>query len=128
MATNEKLGDAILGKLGGILIGGFGEKAAIGFLIGLLDNTTPDDCYDFLASDSDLFPDVTDEEWEKYAKFVARANVSKIDNERILHEFQKRRPDLLGVVINYPGGLKWFDQQFGKIRHKLNLLQFNPVL
>lgn len=113
--------DGFMDTFGGILIGGFGDDAAIGFLFGLMDDITPEDCYGFIKSNEPLFPDVSDDDWQKYGKLARQANIGEVDTDRIINEFRDRRPDLLSVVLNHPDGLNWLDRQVTILKQKLGI-------
>lgn len=113
--------DEALAKFGGILAAGFGDGIVVGFLMGLLDDTTPDDCYDFISQDKPLFPEVSDEDWQKYGKLAKKVNLDHVDTARIIDEFRKYRPDLLSVICNTPNGYNWLDEQVLVLKARLNL-------
>lgn len=110
-----------LEKFGGILVGAFGNEAMVGLLMGLLEDVTPLRCYEFIRDNKPLYPNVSDDDWEKYSAMVKDANLDDISVDRIRAELRKHRPDLLSVIINHPGGLVWFDGQVKIIKSKLGL-------
>ncbi len=108
--------DNALDGIGGMLIGAFGKQAAVGMLMGLLDDVTPLDVYRYVRGNASLFPDVAEEDWPKIAKVMRKAHLEDIDIDFIVAAFQKSRPDLLSVVINHPSGMKWLNCQLTELK------------
>ena len=121
MSLKEKL-EEDLAKAGRILRGGWGEKIAIGILIGHLESVTPQQVYEYISSQKDLFDNISEEEWVHYRKMVEGMSISNIDTTRVTAELKKRRLDLLQMITNTPGGLDWLDLQVKQLREKLGLL------
>jgi len=121
MSLKEKL-EEDLAKAGRILRGGWGEKIAIGILIGHLESVTPQQVYEYISSQKDLFDNISEEEWVHYRKMVEGMSISNIDTTRVTAELKKRRLDLLQMITNTPGGLDWLDSQVNRLREKLGLL------
>lgn len=113
--------DMIMEKFGGVIAGAFGPEAAMGFLIGLLDDVDPDQCYDFIINNQPLFPDVSDEDWVKFSKMAKQANLYDVDTARIIAEIKANRIDLYGLIINTPNGVTWLNNQVTELRSKLQL-------
>lgn len=113
--------DAWLERIGGFLTGAFGGRFAVGMLIGLMDDITPFQCYESIKENKDLFPGLTEEDWQKVRQFITRAGIEEIDLVTIRKQFQRRRPDLLSVIINHPNGEDWLNNQVIRLRAKLGL-------
>ena len=101
---------------------GWGEKIAIGVLIGHLDLVTPQQVYEDISSQKDLFDDFSEEEWAHYKKQAEGVALSNIDTARVESELNKKRNDLLQIITNTPGGLEWLDHQVTRFKEKLGLL------
>lgn len=110
-----------LGRLGGIIMGGFGDRALIGFLMGLLDDVTLDEFYLFIKEKKELLGEVSPEDWETYSRLAQDANLGDITTERILEEFKKYHPDFLQILTNQPGAMEWLDGQVVIIKQRLGL-------
>lgn len=111
----------ILGNVGGVAVALFGKQAAIGVLIGLMDGVTPRQCYDSMKCNQSLFGEISDQDLIKIRNVIKRVGFTKSDltDQKIQEAFQKDRPDLVGVVINYPGGTTWFLGQIDSFRKRL---------
>ena len=121
MSIKERIEEDIA-KAGRILRGGWGEKIAIGILIGYLEPITPQLVYEYITAKKDLFDNLSEEEWEHYKKLAEGASLSNIDTARVRVELNKRRNDLFQIITNSPGGLEWLDNQVERLREKLGLL------
>ena len=109
-----------LEELGKIM--GLGNRIILGYLIGYLNNVTPDQCYEDIRDDKSLFQGVAEGDWEKYQEMAKGAHAEEILNKEVLIEtLRKYRLDLLGVIINHPGGQDWFARQIAEVREKLQL-------
>jgi hypothetical protein len=113
--------DAWLERFGGFLGGAFGPRFAIGGLIALMDDITPFQCYEFIRDNKDLFPDMTEEDWQKVRDFMEKAHLEDIDVEQVRKQFQRKRPDLLSVIVNDPRGETWLNNQIGRLKSKLGI-------
>jgi hypothetical protein len=111
----------ILGKLGGIIVGGFGDRAIIGFLMGLLAGVTPDEFYLFIKDKKELLGEVSPEDWDTYGRLARDAHLEDITTERILEEFKKYHPEFLQIIVNQPGAMDWLDNQVVIIKKRLGL-------
>lgn len=112
-----------LESLGHVLVSGFGDRVLIGVLMSILDDVTPYRCYEYIRDDMELFNWVNEDEGQRYKKMVrqAMAKPGGITKERIIDELRKHRPDLLGVIINHPGGDEWLGRQIDIMKEKLGL-------
>lgn len=113
--------DVWLERVGGFLTGAFGPRFAIGALIGLIDDITPFQCYEFIRDNKDLFPDLTEDDWGKVREFMQKAHLGDIDIEQVRKQFKRRRPDLLQVIVNQPNGEEWLANQITRLRVKLGI-------
>jgi len=121
MSIKERI-EEDLAKAGRILRGGWGEKIAIGILVGYLEPVTPQLVYEYITAKKDLFDNLSEEEWEHYKKLAEGAALSNVDTSRVRLELNKRRNDLFQLITNTPGGLEWLDNQVERLREKLGLL------
>lgn len=111
---------SILERAGDIIAAGFGPKAAIGFLFGYLEETTPEELYEYIKNDKMLFSATTGNGWEGWRNLARKASVQDIlTTQRITEEFRKHRADLLQVVFDQPNGRKWLDKQVATLRENL---------
>lgn len=106
-------------KVSHILVGGWGQRVAIGYLFGFLEAVTPEEVYAYINEKRPLFPNVSDGDWGKWRKLARQAGLEEITADRIIAEFQQRRLDLLQVVYNTPGGMEWVQAQVTTLHEKL---------
>ena len=99
MSIKERI-EEDLAKAGRILRGGWGEKIAIGILIGYLEPITPQLVYEYITAKKDLFDNLSEEEWEHYKRLAEGAALSNIDTARVRLELNKRRNDLFQIITN----------------------------
>ena len=109
--------DAI-GKILGI---GFGDRVAVGIFMGFLDGVTPARVYEYIKDGLQLGYWVSGNDWSKYRNIAKQASVDDITTKRITEELRKHRLDLLGVIMNTPGGNEWLDAQITAMKKKLGL-------
>ena len=121
MGIKERLEEDIA-RSGRILRSGWGPKIAIGILIGYLDPISPQQVYEYISSQKELFSNLSEQEWEHYKELAKGASLSNIDAAKVRAELNKRRNDLFQIITNTPGGLEWLDHQVGWLREKLGLL------
>ena len=110
-----------LEAVGKVLTGGFGDRAAVGFLMGLLDRVSPGRCYEYIRDDKELLHWAKDADMAKYQKLAKRARIQDITRERIDAELRKYHPELWQIIHDTPGGPAWFDRQIDQMRQKLGL-------
>ena len=110
-----------LESIGKILAGGFGDRVAIGLLMGLWENVGPGRLYEYIRDDIALGYKVTDDEWANYKRMAQAANLGDITAERVIKELRDRRPDLLGVILNHPPGRDWLDRQIIQLKKRLGI-------
>lgn len=110
-----------LAKGGAILVGGFGDRAMIGFLMVMLNGVSSEDFYLCIKENRELIAGVSDEDWEEYASLAAQAKLGDITTEDVLKEFRKYHPDFVRILVNQPGGMEWLDAQVANIKAKLGL-------
>lgn len=113
-----------LEKWGGILVGGVGDKVLVGIILGMLQDTTPGVVYQCIVTNQNV-SQLSDADWQKYQGFGKKAHIEQLDWDRFIinlrHQFQKRRPDLYGILDNMPDnqGWTWLDTQITLIKSKL---------
>lgn len=110
-----------LETIGKILTAGFGDRVLIGIFMGFLDGVTPARAYEYIKDNIQLGHWVTDSDWNKYNKLVKQANISDITSDDLIKGMRKFHPDILGVIINTPGGNEWLDRQVVEIKKRLGL-------
>lgn len=110
-----------LDSVGKVIAGGFGDRVLIGVIMGLLDGVSPARCYEYIKDGIELGYWISEANWQKYRKLAKRANVVDVTKERIIDELRKHRLDLLGIILNDPGGDAWLDKQVAHLRQKLEL-------
>lgn len=113
-----------LETIGKVLASGFGDRVATGILFGFVENVSPARLYQYIKEDKALGYWLSDGEWEKYRKMVKNVDTSTLGEvtwQRAVSELRKRRPELLGVIINTPGGHDWLDRQLKRMKERLGL-------
>lgn len=110
-----------LESIGKIMAGGFGDRVMIGIIMGLLDGVSPTRCYEYIRDGTELGYWISENSWQKYRGLAKQANVADVTKDRIIDELRKHRLDLLGVILNDPGGDAWLDKQVVHLMHKLEL-------
>ena len=109
-------------SIGRILAGGWGESVFIGFLISLLDDVTPERCYQYIQENTPLLHWASDKDWTRYRRIAKSANIGDLTKERVISELRKQRPDIARVIIlNRPESLIWLDNQITEMKKKLGL-------
>lgn|SRR5487761_2665231 len=121
MGIREKLEEDVA-KTGRILRRGWGDKIAIGILIGYLEPIMPQQVYEYISSQKGLFNNLSEQEWAHYKDMAKGVSLSNIDTAKVRVELNKRRNDLFQIITNTPGGLEWLDHQVKYLREKLGLL------
>jgi len=109
-----------LESIGRVLLGGWGDKVVIGFLMGILDKITPEQIISYIQKDKYLFSWATERQWAAFRRRVKEVNFDEITRERVLDELGKRRLDLAGAIINQPKGPKWLDNQIAEVKKRLS--------
>jgi len=110
-----------LEAIGKILAGGFGNRVAVGIFMGLWDKVTPQRLYQYLKDDLKPGYWIAEKDWQRYRRLAKQANIGDITSDDIVEELRKHHPDLLGVILNHPEGMKWLDNQITEIKKKLGL-------
>lgn len=108
-----------LDSIGKILAVGFGDKVLIGILLGILQDVTPYRCYEYIKNNMELFHWASESDLNQYRAIARHTKVGDITTERVIEELRKYRADLLGVILNTPGGKDWIDGQILNLRSKL---------
>ena len=107
--------------MGKIIAAGFGDRVAIGLFMALWDNVTPARVYEYIRDALKLGYKISDSDWKMYSKMAKSANIGDITTERVIGELRDRLPDLLGVILNHPGGMDWLDGQVAAIKERLGI-------
>lgn len=107
-----------LEDIGGVLACGWGDKILLGIAVGLLEESTPKGCYEWIRDNRSLFEDIPDEDWASYREIAKNVNVD-ITSDSIISQLRKHRLDLLGVILNHPLGIDWLDRQVAEIKKRL---------
>ena len=112
-----------LTRAGKILTLGFGDRVAVGILIGFLDGVSPDDLYSYLSQNrsriDEVFDDMAEEELKQMRDYAHGLLSGPLPIDNILEGLRKQRIDLLSVIINYPSGRQWLQQELDKAIEKL---------
>lgn len=106
-------------RVGRILAFGFGDRIAIGIIFGFIEGLPPAKLYECIINNTDLAGSVSNNNWitaKKYARYVG-SDIITVD--RFISELRKNRVDLMGVIVNTPGGMEWLDGQVKKTRQAL---------
>jgi len=104
-----------------ILSKGFGNRVLIGIVSGFFDGVTPERCYEYIKNDLQLGYWASDSDWQKAKRIAKKAKgaIGELTTEKIIFELRKHNSDLLGVIINTPGGMDWLDNQVTELKKKL---------
>lgn len=113
--------ERMLNNVSGVLVGAFGDKVVIGILIRLLDDVTPGMAYRSVISNLPLFNTVNESDWQRWAKYPQKFHIREITRDRVYKEMNKYRPDIVGIIINTPGGIDWMDRQINFAKQKLGI-------
>jgi len=111
--------DAALERFSGFLVGAFGDRVLVSIAIEMLRDITPDMVYDCIVTNKPLLDGVSNSDWQKFRKYANKINIKMITTDDLLHHMQRHRSDLLGIVINTPGGIQWFNGFINDIKAKL---------
>lgn len=119
-----------LEAIGKSIVAGFGDRALIGFLMGLLDEVPPVRVYGLIKNNEPLFAWATEADWAEFRKWAEKANVKNknLSRDRISKELKKYHPEILGLIMNTPGGTAWFDTQVTLLRQRLGLEKPPPPI
>jgi len=108
-----------LESIGKVAAAGWGDKVLMGFLLGLLDRITPQRVYEYIQDDKALLYWASESQWQHFRRMAKAAKVENITTEQIIEELREHRPDLLGLIINHPRGMEWFNNQIAELKKKL---------
>lgn len=106
-------------KVGQILVGGFGDRVAVGVIFGLIEDLTPMQCYNYINENTDLVAKVSEDDWTEARRVTKSISLDEITVQRIIDELRRNRLDLLGVILNTPGGVEWVIAQLDNVKAKL---------
>jgi hypothetical protein len=102
------------------IAGAAGDKAAIGFLFGLIRDVTALELVEYIRTMKPLFSGVSAETWAEIRPLAQKAKID-LSHDRVIEEFRTRRLDLLAIIINCPGGLDWLDAQITTAKRNLQI-------
>ena len=106
-------------RLEGVVLGGFGNEMLEGFVLGLLEDSTPIQTYEYIRDDTPLL-DLPESEWEDARRLAAHVDVEGLlSRDRVLETLRKERSDLVSVILNHPKGLEWLDRQLASVLERL---------
>lgn len=95
------------------------ERALEGEGMALLDKVTPDDVYRLIKEDASLVGRVPDA-WQRRVRKMSGAlyEWSRIvlTEEYLTNQLRERKPELLGIIMNTPGGEEWLMRQISDAR------------
>lgn len=97
------------------------DRVVISFLLGLLEDVEPEECYRYIVGNIPLVNTDTSMDWQKYGQWARECNLDSVNTERILLELEKHRPDLHQFLTDCPGGVAWLDRQVKDLRIKLSI-------
>lgn len=110
-----------LEDFGKIFATGFGDRVLVGVIVGFLDDTTPDRCYEYIQKNMQALHWASEDEWVQLRELVKNADIKDISVDDVVNELREYRLDILGVIINHPDGMKWLQSQVDIMRKKLEL-------
>jgi len=108
-----------LTRAGKILALGFGDRVAIGIFIGLLEDVTPEEAYDYIKNNHSHIDELPEEDWESFRHHAQDLNLKVPSAEQILDVLKKERIDLASIIINTPNGKNWLETELAKAKEKL---------
>lgn len=113
---------SILDEAKGVLIAGWGDRMAFGYLFRKLRPVTPDIVREYIKTNKSLFGDLPESEWPQWRAMLEEYKLTRhITKERFVAEFQKHRPDLFKLMEEEPNGPAWLDAQVATIRIRLGI-------
>ncbi|MFH1031115.1 MAG: hypothetical protein V1767_00890 [Chloroflexota bacterium] len=111
--------EKVLGRVGRVLAGGFGDQVLAGLILGLIKGVSPGELYTCIRDKIDFVSQIDDVNWARAKRITGSMDLDKITLERILEELQKSRLDLLSVIINTDGGVEWIISQLERTKDKI---------
>ncbi|MDP2730334.1 MAG: hypothetical protein Q8O55_07620 [Dehalococcoidales bacterium] len=110
----ERLG----GRLGGILVGGFGPEVAKGLISKYLERISLGQCQVYIQKNHNLLEQVTDKQWGMLRK-AAGASQIDLSYAEVVNQLSNNRPDILAVITCTDGGVSWLRQQVEEAKKRL---------
>lgn len=104
--------------IGKIAVGGWGEDVLRGLIPAYLKRISLDECHEYIVTNRSLLQGVNENTWQALRRIARSVNIN-ITLEEVIKELQKNRPDVLGVILNTPGGREWLARQVDEIKVKL---------
>ncbi|MGA2669862.1 MAG: hypothetical protein ABSF21_00340 [Dehalococcoidia bacterium] len=108
-----------LEQVGQIAAAGYGDKAFLGAVLGFIKDVTPAQLYTLIVNDVDLIGPVNEDTWDMVKRFTGSININKVTVDSLLDELRSSRLDLMGIIINTPGGERWISVQLERVKAKL---------
>lgn len=105
-----------LEQVGSILALGFGDRVAIGVIVGMITDVTPMQCYEAIVNKTDLTEKVDADVWDDVRGIAKNIDLEVVNTDMVLKELRRKRLDLLSIIINVPGGVEWVTWQIDKAR------------
>jgi len=112
-----------LTRAGKILALGFGDRVAIGIFIGLLEDVTPEEAYDYIKNNRSHIDELSEEDWDwdSFHQYAQNLNFKLPNAEQILDVLKKERIDLASIILNSEGGRAWLETELDKAKEKLGV-------
>lgn len=107
---------AKLEQVGSILALGFGDRFAVGVIVGMISDVTPMQCYDSIINKTDLTEKVDAGTRDEVRRIAKNIDLDAVNTDMVLKELRNKRLDLLSIIINTPGGVEWVSWQIEKAR------------
>lgn len=97
----------------------FGDQIAIGIFLGLLEDVTPEEAYEYIKSNHSCIDEFPEEAWQNFRQQIQALNVKLPNAEQILDVLKEDHLDLASIIINTPSGKKWLESELDKAKEKL---------
>jgi hypothetical protein len=97
-----------------------GEKGLEEYAFRLLARVSVDDLHETIMADRDLIGNLDPEIAGKVRGLLSRTSLARKPDPAayILDRLAEKRPELLGVILNTPGGRDWLDRQVSMARSR----------
>lgn len=105
-------------NIGKIAVGIGGEDFVNSFISTSLKRISLDKCHEYIITNRSLLQGVSEKTLTAIRKIASRVKIN-ITLEEVIKKLQTSRPDVLGVILNTPGGREWLSHQVDEIKNKL---------
>ncbi len=105
--------------IGKIAVGGWGKDVALGFIPVYLGRVSLDECHEYIVTNRSLSKGVNGSTWPALRKIARSVNID-ITLEEVITQLRANRPEVLGVILNTPGGREWLSRQVDDIKQNLS--------